>query len=94
LVNEWKSVEWDKIVSFKAEDMLDLALEWVDENKGIVHDYLYWAKELIERKRGRGDILESEKILFLIAVVSYMKNSYLRTLLLHTIDVVLGDNDE
>ena len=93
-MNEWKSVEWDKIVSFKTEDMLNLALEWVHENKGIVHDYLYWAKELIERKRGRGDILESEKILFLIAVVSYMKNSYLRTLLLHTIDVVLGDNDE
>ena len=87
-------MEWDRVVSFKTEDMLNLALEWVDENKSVVHNYLYWAKELIERKRGRGDILESEKILFLIAVVSYMENSYLRSILLHTLDVVIDAGDE
>jgi len=92
-VNERKDVEWDKTVPFKAEDMLNLALEWVDEKKGFVFDYLYWAKELIERKRGEGNILGSEKILFLIAVVSYMKNSYLRSILLHTIETVIGDGD-
>ena len=74
--------------------MLNLALEWVDENKNIVHDYLVWAKELIERKRGEGNISESEKILFLMVVVSYMKSSVLRSILLDTIDIVIGNGDE
>jgi len=86
-------MKWDKTVSFKAEDMLNLALEWVDERKGITHDYLVWAKEFIERKRGEGNISESEKILFLIAVVSYMKTSYLRSILLNTLETVMGDDD-
>jgi len=94
VMSEWKNVKWDITVSFKAEDMLNLALEWVDERKGITHDYLVWAKEFIERKRGEGNISDSEKILFLIAVVSYMKSSVLRSILLHTLEAVIGINDE
>ena len=94
VMSERKSVEWDKTVSFKAEDVLNLALEWVDERKGITHDYLVWAKEFIERKRGEGNISDSEKILFLIAVTSYMKSSVLRSILLHTVEAVIGINDE
>jgi len=86
--------EWDKVVSFKTEDMLNLALEWVHQNKDILPDYLYWAKELIERKRGLGNITGSEKTLFMIAVVSHMKVTYLRSVLLHTLDIVIGDSDE
>ena len=83
---------WDKNISLKTEDVLNLAVEWVHENRNGVSNYLYWAKELIERKRGTGNILESEKILFLIAVVLYMKPTYLRSLLMHTLDMVI-DNE-
>ncbi len=84
-------MEWDKTISFKAEDMLNLALEWVDEKKGILPDYLYWAKELVERKRGVGNITESEKALFMIAVISSMQRvTYLRSILLHPSNQVGG----
>jgi len=86
--------EWDKVVSFKTEDMLNLALEWVEERKNILPDYLVWAKELIEQKRGLGNITGSEKTLFIIAAVSHMKVTYLRSVLLHTLDIVIGDSDE
>ena len=87
--------EWDKVVSFKTEDMLNLALEWVEERKNILPDYLVWAKELIEQKRGLGNITGSEKTLFMIAVVSHMvRVTYLRSVLLHTLDIVIGDSDE
>jgi len=86
--------EWDKVVSFKTEDMLDLALEWVEERKNILPDYLVWAKEFIQRRRGEGNISDSEKILFLIVVTSYMKSSVLQSILLHTVDIVIGDNNE
>ena len=83
--------KWDKNVSLKTEDILNLAVEWVQNGNGV-SNYLYWAKELIERKRGTGNILESEKILFLIAVVLHMKPTYLRSLLMHTLDMVI-DNE-
>ena len=87
--------EWDKVVSFKTEDMLNLALEWVEERKNILPDYLVWAKELIEQKRGLGNITGSEKTLFMIAVISHMvRVTYLRSVLLHTLDIVIGDSDE
>jgi len=87
--------EWDKVVSFKTEDMLNLALEWVEERKNILPDYLVWAKELIEQKRGQGNITGSEKTLFMIAVISSMQRvTYLRSILLHTLDIVIGDSDE
>ena len=86
--------EWNKVVSFKTEDMLDLALEWVEERKNILPDYLVWAKEFIQRRRGEGNISDSEKILFLIVVTSYMKSSVLQSILLHTVDIVIGDNNE
>ena len=86
--------EWDKVVSFKTEDMLNLALEWVEERKNILPDYLIWAKELIKQKRGQGNITGNEKTLFMIAVISHMKVTYLRSVLLHTLDIVIGDSDE
>jgi len=84
--------KWDKNISLKTEDILNLAIEWVNENRNGVSNYLYWAKELIERKRGEGNISGDEKALFLIALVFYMKPTYLRSLLMHILDMVI-DNE-
>jgi hypothetical protein len=83
--------EWDKTVSFKAEDMLNVALEWVRANHGLVFDYLYWAQHIIEEKRGMGNITGEEKALFLIAVILQMKPTYLRSFFVDTLRTVIGE---
>ena len=86
--------EWDKTVSLKAEDVLNIALEWVRANHGLVFDYLNWAEQLIERKRGEGNITGDEKTLFLIAIVLQMKPTYLRSVFINTLRTVVGEVNE